>query len=292
MSAGGEGVESLCPPGAEDWRRGHLGVGALLRAGTATDLPADYHRPAAALGGGIVRRRLRLSHEDEKLPASSAGQAFDMAVDASAQPGLNRRRVIQVGLAERQQPSFQSQLGGGRRCSEELVDGASPPAQPVIVGVDGPEVVDVPQQMRPAALLGAVVVMAGGVAVADQRSGKLIAQDFIDDRLASSPSQKVPQVGSAEGPHVAVVPVLPPARLIGVNHRTAADAFQDGGRFSLGLAGRLLRGVHDGAQAEAEPVHRVQCHWIVRNGNRASSRRAAIRLTMFTPGRRRPQLPD
>ena len=82
-----------------------------------------------------------------------------MAVDASAQSGWCRRRVIQAGLTERQQASFQSQLGGGRRCSEELVDGASPPAQPVIVGVDGPEVVDVPQQMRPAALLGAVVVM-------------------------------------------------------------------------------------------------------------------------------------
>ena len=57
----------------------------------------------------IVRQHLRMSHEDEEF--------LDVVTDASAQSGLRRRRVIQVGTAQRQQSSFQGQLGGAPCCS-------------------------------------------------------------------------------------------------------------------------------------------------------------------------------
>jgi hypothetical protein len=51
----------------------------------------------------IVRRHLRMGHEDEEF--------LDVVLHASAQPGLGCRRVVQVGEAQRQQASFQGQLG-------------------------------------------------------------------------------------------------------------------------------------------------------------------------------------
>ena len=67
-------------------------------------------------------------------------------------------------------------MGEGGALAVELVDGVGPLAQLVIIGVECAQVVDVPQQVGPAALLGAVVVMVGGVAVADQHASKLLAQ--------------------------------------------------------------------------------------------------------------------
>ena len=43
-----------------------------------------------------------------------------------------------------------------------------------------------------------------------------------------------------------------------MDHRTASDAFQNACQFSLGLASHPLRGVHDGSQAETQPMHGVQ----------------------------------
>ena len=48
------------------------------------------------------------------------------------------------------------------------VDGVGPPGQWRIIGVAGALVVDVPQQVGPAALLGAVIMVVGSVAIADQ----------------------------------------------------------------------------------------------------------------------------
>ncbi len=72
--------------------------------------------------------------------------------------------------------------------------------QPEIVGVEDAQVVDVPQQMCPAALVGAVIVMVGSIEVADQHASKLIAQDLVHHGFASFPSQEVPLGGCAEGP--------------------------------------------------------------------------------------------
>ena len=45
---------------------------------------------------------------------------------------------------------------------------------------------DVPQQVSPAALLGAVIVVVGGVEVADQHASKLVSQNLVDHGLAST----------------------------------------------------------------------------------------------------------
>lgn len=149
-------------------------------------------------------------------------------------------------------------MGKSHRLPVELVYRASPPGQPVILRVEDTQVVDVPQQMGPAALVGTVVVVIGSVEVADQHAGKLLAQDLIHHGLATSPAQEVSLGGSAEGPHVAVVSAFPPAGLIGVDHRAAPDAFHNARQFPLCLGGHFARGVHQGAQAEVQPVHRLQ----------------------------------
>ncbi len=148
-------------------------------------------------------------------------------------------------------------MGEGGRLTVELVDGVSPLGQPVIIGVECAQVVDVPQQVGPTALLGAVVMVIGGVEVADQHASELIAQDLIHHGLAAAPTQEVALGGGAEGPHVAVVSVLAPAGLIGMDHRTASDAFQNARQFSLGLASHPLRGVHDGSQAEPQSTEKM-----------------------------------
>ena len=78
-------------------------------------------------------------------------------------------------------------MGEGGRLTVELVDGVSPLGQPVIIpviiGVECAQVVDVPQQVGPTALLGAVVMVIGGVEVADQHASELIAQDLIHHGL-------------------------------------------------------------------------------------------------------------
>ena len=56
----------------------------------------------------------------------------------------------------------------------------------------------------------------------------------------------------------AVVSILPPTRLIGVNHRAVPDPFHNVGHHRLGLLGHPLGGGHDGPHAETQPVHRVQ----------------------------------
>ena len=60
------------------------------------------------------------------------------------------------------------------------------------------------------------------------------------------------------GPNVAVDSVLPPAGLISVHYRTAADAFQ---RFSYGRPGllrHLMNNTDDGPCAQLQLIHRLQ----------------------------------
>ena len=126
----------------------------------------------------------------------------EVALDASAQLGLGCRRVVPEGLADGQQLSFQGQLGGapplGLRMREgfgflvESMDCRRPAGQRGIFEVEGPQVVDVPQQVGPAPLLGAIIMVVGNmvvgsVEIADQYSGESIAQGFIHHRLAPAP---------------------------------------------------------------------------------------------------------
>ena len=64
--------------------------------------------------------------------------------------------------------------------------------------------------------------------------------------------------GSAEGPDVAVVAILPPAGFVGVDHRAGADAVQDRGHCRLGPLRRAMDGAHDGSHAAAQLMHGVQ----------------------------------
>ena len=159
MVAGGEKVEALGPPGAEDWGQRHLGIGTLVGAGSCADLPADHQVAPAAFGGVVVRRHFRLSHADEEF--------LDVVLHASAQPGRDGRRVIPVGTAEGQQALLKGKLGGvmlfrGAMCkgcglAVEMVDGVSPLVQSGILGAEDAQVVDIPQQVGPAALFGAAI---------------------------------------------------------------------------------------------------------------------------------------
>ena len=121
--------------------------------------------------------------------------------------------------------SFQGQLGGapllflgrgaGLGSVVSPVDGVGPPGQWRSIGVAGAQVMDVPQQVGPAALLGAIIMVVGSVAIADQYSGESIVQGFIHHRLAPAPPQEVAFGGGAESPHVAVGPALTPAGFVG-----------------------------------------------------------------------------
>ena len=132
-----------------------------FRPGAAADLATDDQVAQAALGGVVVRRDFGFGHEDEEFPASSTGQALDVALDASAEAGLCRRCVGQVKATDGQQLPFQSQLGGapppglgmgeGFGSGIEPVDGVSPPRQWRIIWVESAQVVAVPQQSLPLA---------------------------------------------------------------------------------------------------------------------------------------------
>ena len=68
------------------------------------------------------------------------------------------------------------------------MNGVSPLGQPVVLGVADTQAVDVPQQVGPAALFGAVVVVVGGIEVADQHTGEVRAQNLIHHGLAPGPA--------------------------------------------------------------------------------------------------------
>ena len=61
-------------------------------------------------------------------------------------------------------------MGEGFGLAVELVDGVNPLRQPVSLGIECARAVDVPQQVCPAALFGAVVVVVGSVEVANQHA--------------------------------------------------------------------------------------------------------------------------
>ena len=105
----------------------------------------------------IVRWHVRFGHEDEEF--------LDEVLDAPAQLALDSRWVRQERAADGQQLPLPGQLGNtplpwlvmvaGFGCDIELVDCRGPSGQCGVFGVAGALVVDVPQQVGPAALLGA-----------------------------------------------------------------------------------------------------------------------------------------
>ena len=143
-------------PGAEEGCQRHLAFGALLRAGAAADLATDDQVAQAAFGRVVVRWHFGFGHEDEEF--------LDVALDASAQLALDRRRVRQERAADGQQLPLPGQLGNtplpglvmvaGFGCDIELVDCRGPSGQCGVFGVAGALVVDVPQQVGQQRCLG------------------------------------------------------------------------------------------------------------------------------------------
>ena len=98
------------------------------------------------------------------------------------------------------------------------------------------------------ALLGAVVVVVGGVEVADQHPGAGIAQSFIHHFLVPTPAQEVTR-GGAESPDVTIGSVLAPTGLVGVDHWAGADTVSYFRHRRLAPAGHLVNGSDDRAEA-------------------------------------------
>ena len=175
------------------------------------------------------------------------------------------------------------------------MDCRCPAEQPAVSGVERLQVVDVPQQVGPTALLGAIAMTVGGVEAADQYPAKGLPQGLVHHLLVAASAEKVPLGGSRKGPDVAVDPVLTPAGLIGVDHRAGSDALPDLGHCRLDFLGHLPDDLDDGAQAQGQVMHRLQVlldgtgwYWMVLDGtqgSRPSSRRAAIRLSRLIPNR-------
>ena len=194
---------------------------------------------------------------------------LDVALDAPAQLALDSRRVRQERAADGQQLPLPGQLGNtplpwlvmvaGFGCDIELVDCRGPSGQCGVFGVAGSLVVDVPQQVGPAPLLRAIIMVVGSVEIADQYSGESIAQRLVHDCFAPSPPQEVAFGGGAESPHVAVGPALTPAGFVGVDHRAGAGC-GPGSRATgrLGPLRRAMDGAHDGPHAEAQLMHGFQ----------------------------------
>ena len=115
-----------------------------------------------------------MGHKDE--------QFLDEPLDTLGQVALDRRPVFQEWTTAGQQFPLQLLLdppalpgigmGEGFRPSVDLVDFPSPLGQFLVPGVEGPQVADVPQQVYPAPLLQAWVMVGSGIEVADQDPAK------------------------------------------------------------------------------------------------------------------------
>ena len=123
---------------------------------------------------------------------------------------------------------------------------------------------DLPQQVGPAALLGAVVVMVGGVEVADQRPGELLAQRLVHHLLVPPPARKYRSVGVEK---VQTYPLTPFSRqpVFGVHHRTAPNPLPDAPQFTLGLPGHPMDdpdqgSLDQGSHAQGQLMHGLQNH--------------------------------
>src|SRR3954469_4962591 len=101
---------------------------------------------------------------------------------------------------------------------------------------------DLPQQMRPTALLESRVVRVRGVEVTAQHAVERRPQRRIDHVLGAAPVEEVARLRGAEGPDVAVVPRGAPAGLIGMDRRTGTDLITEDRHLVRGDLGHALTG--------------------------------------------------
>ena len=172
-------------PGAEDGCQRHLALADTCSERVPPHLAADDQMA-----------RLRSAALLEGTSGSATKTEFlDVALDASAQPWGTGRAG---GLAEGQQLSFQGQLGGAPPLGLGMSAGFGPvvnrgrrrPTWPVAQhrgrGCAGR---GCPAAGGPSTLLGAVIMVVGGVEIADQYSGESIEPRH--DCFASTPPQEV-----------------------------------------------------------------------------------------------------
>ena len=179
-----------------------------------------YRREADALN--TVRGQIRFADQigrryglslpievayDEYTEDIEQNRLLKTAIHQLSHAQIRSMAVRQERAADGQQLPLPGQLGNtplpglvmvaGFGCDIELVDCRGPSGQCGVFGVAGALVVDVPQQVGPAALLGAVIMVVGSVEIADQYSGESIAQRFVHHRLAPTPPQEVAFAGSS-----------------------------------------------------------------------------------------------
>ena len=255
----GKGVQPVQPPGAEEGGERHLGGGAGGGAGAAADLAGCHQMAQAALGGVVGGGDSGVFDEDEER-AQVVGHAL-------AQGALWHRVVAQIRRAQRPQFRFVALAlalaarrvarGVGGVFLGPLIQGmdAVRPAAPARGGrvlID--QGVDIAQQMGPALLVAPLVGGVGGIKVADQHPGVVLADGRLQHGAFSRAADEEPLARRAEGPGVAVAPVLAPAATMAPTLRCS-------------------------------PCPASRYHWIRATGRRNASRKVAIRLSSPTPSR-------
>src|SRR3954468_12667386 len=105
LTTGEEGVGTLSAPGTEEGGEGHLGVGAVGRARTATDLAGGDEVAEAALGSVVVGWDVDLADEGQELA--------EILGDPLGEGALWSGRVRQPGVGEGEQARIEA-AGGGR----------------------------------------------------------------------------------------------------------------------------------------------------------------------------------
>ena len=101
-------------------------------------------------------------------------------------------------------------------------------------------------------------MVVGSVEVTHQNPAEGLAQDLVHHLLAPAPAQEEPLRRRTESPDVAVSPILPPARLISVDHRAGTDTLQRLAHFRPSLPGNLTDGPDDGPNAQFQLMERSQ----------------------------------
>ena len=156
---------------------------ALLSEGTAGSATKTKSSPHPVRGGLLMWRSIR-RHSLAWVADGSCRQGWQRASSCRSRASWAVRR-------------FDLEMSAGLGPVVNPVDDVGLPGQWRSIGVDGALVVDVPQQVRPAPLLRAVILVVGGVEIADQYSGERIAQRLVHDCFAPTPPQEVAFAGSS-----------------------------------------------------------------------------------------------
>lgn len=166
-----------------------------------------------------------------------------------------------VGPAATSGALSQPTLRNQRTCElrRGRVDRLSPDSQIGILGMRDAQIVDIVQQMDPAALVGADMNVVGAVAITNQRAPIVRAQDCLDHRSGSAPViVEVAHPRGTDGPVPAIAPFLPPARLVGMDHWTAPDLGSQLRQHRLGPLVHRPQQADQGAQPQMQPMDRLQ----------------------------------